>query len=94
MSRRAALSDIQMSENEKPESGFVNLPSPDRENPASRGATSQDDVSGTKVTADGKSAKDEKEPKKSATFGGRLLVLFWGLKYSHVLGVQNNIYTC
>ena len=24
--------------------------------------------------------------------GGRLLVLFWGLKYNHFLGVQNKIY--
>ena len=37
--------------------------------------------------------KTKKQPKKSAAFGGRLLVLFWGLKYSHFLGVQNKIYT-
>ena len=37
--------------------------------------------------------KTKKLPKKSAAFGGRLLVLFWGLKYSHFLGVQNKIYT-
>ena len=34
--------------------------------------------------------KDKNQPKKSAAFGGRLLVLFWGLKYSHFLEVQNN----
>ena len=33
--------------------------------------------------------KTKKLPKKSAAFGGRLLVLFWGLKYNHFLGVQN-----
>ena len=37
--------------------------------------------------------KTKQQPKKSAAFGGRLLVLFWGLKYSHFLGVQNKIYT-
>ena len=37
--------------------------------------------------------KTKKQPKKSAAFGGRLLVLFWGLKYSHFLEVQNKIYT-
>ena len=33
-----------------------------------------------------------KRPKKSAAFGGRLLVLCWALKYNHFLGVQNKIY--
>ena len=37
--------------------------------------------------------KASKQPKKSAAFGGRLLVLFWGLKYSQLLEVQNKIYT-
>ena len=37
--------------------------------------------------------KDKKWPKKSAAFGGRLLVLFWGLEHSHFLKVQNQIYT-
>ena len=37
--------------------------------------------------------KTEKKPKKSAAFGGRLLVLFWGLTYNHFLEVQNKIYT-
>ena len=37
-----------MSEKEKPESGFVNLPSPEREDPASRGATSQEKDPGAK----------------------------------------------
>ena len=37
--------------------------------------------------------KIQKQPKKSAAIGGRLLVLFWGLKYSHFLEVQNQIYT-
>ena len=37
--------------------------------------------------------KTEKQPKKSAAFGGGLLVLFWGLKYNHFLEVQNKIYT-
>ena len=33
--------------------------------------------------------KTKKLPKKSAAFGGRLLVLFWGLKYNHFLDFQN-----
>ena len=37
--------------------------------------------------------KTKKQPKKSAAFGGRLLVLFWGLKYSHLLEVQDKICT-
>ena len=37
--------------------------------------------------------KTQKQPKKSAAFGGRLLVLFWGLKYSQFLEGQNKIYT-
>ena len=37
--------------------------------------------------------KTKKRPKKSAAFGGRLLVLFWGLKYNHLLRVRNEIYT-
>ena len=37
--------------------------------------------------------KTKKLPKKSAPFGGRLLVLFWGLKYNKFLEVQNKIYT-
>ena len=37
--------------------------------------------------------KMKKQPMKSAAFGGRLLVLFWGLKYSNFLEVQNDIYT-
>ena len=37
--------------------------------------------------------KDKKQPKKSAAFGGRLLVLFWGLKYIQFLEVQNKINT-
>ena len=37
--------------------------------------------------------KTKKQPKKSAAFGGRLLVLFGVLKYSHFLEVQNKIYT-
>ena len=35
----------------------------------------------------------KKWPKKSAAFGGRLLVPFWGLKYNHFLRVQNEICT-
>ena len=31
----------------------------------------------------------KKQPKKSAAFGGRLLVLFWVLKYNHFLRVQD-----
>ena len=30
------------------------------------------------------------QPKKSAAFGGRLLRLFWGLKYRCFLGIQIN----
>ena len=37
--------------------------------------------------------KAKKQPKKLAAFGGRLLVLLWGLKYGHFLEVQNKIYT-
>ena len=46
-----------MSEKEKPESGFVNLPSPDRDDSASRGATSQEKVPGAKIAANDKSAQ-------------------------------------
>ena len=46
-----------MSDKEKPESGFVNLPSPDRDDPASRGATSQDKVPGAKNEENDKSAQ-------------------------------------
>ena len=35
----------------------------------------------------------KKQPKKSSAFGGRLLELFWGLKYNHFLEFQNIIYT-
>ena len=35
--------------------------------------------------------KTKKQPKKSAAFGDRLLVLFWGLKQSQFLEVQNKI---
>ena len=51
-----------MSENEKPESGFVNLNSPDREDPASRGATSQEQDPGAKNAGDDKSARGEWGP--------------------------------
>ena len=34
----------------------------------------------------------KKQPKKSAAFGGRLLVLFWDLKYNHFLDFQNKTY--
>ena len=37
--------------------------------------------------------RTKKQPKKSAAFGGRLLVLFWELGYSQFLEVQNTIYT-
>ena len=36
--------------------------------------------------------KTKKQPKKSAPFGGGLLVLFWGLKYNHFLDFQNKKY--
>ena len=51
-----------MSGNEKSESGFVNLPSPDKEDPATRGATSQEKDPGEKkeptVTSSGPSEAD------------------------------------
>ena len=34
-----------------------------------------------------------KEPKKSDAFGGRLLVLSWGLKYKYFLKAQNKLHT-
>jgi len=37
--------------------------------------------------------KTKKQPKKSTAFGGRLLVLFRSLKYSHFLEFQKEIYT-
>ena len=37
--------------------------------------------------------KTKKQHKKSAAFGGRLLVLCWGLKYKYFLRVQNQICT-
>ena len=32
---------------------------------------------------------NKKQPKKSAAFGSRLLVLFWGLKYNHFPDFHN-----
>ena len=51
-----------MSDKEKPESGFVNLPSPDRDDPASRGATSQEKNPGDKKVENDKPGDGRSSP--------------------------------
>ena len=51
-----------MSEKEKPESGFVNLPSPERDVSASRGATSQEKNPGEKGVDNDKSGDGRSSP--------------------------------